>query len=139
MAKIQPKAILIPILSKRENKPDFLMQCTGGVDQVVLLSVIDQREMVGPFGFSTNEIRLANQLMQQITVFLSSQGKEVESILEWGTVSGKIVQLAELKNCSRIVFVRQDNEYYKNLVKQVKVATRIEVEEVLVPFEETRK
>ncbi|MBS3061621.1 MAG: universal stress protein [Candidatus Diapherotrites archaeon] len=135
MAKPNLRSVLIPILSKFENTPDFLVQASRDADRVVLLSVIDQKESVGPFGFTTNEIRVANQLMQQISTFLSVQGKQVESVLEWGGVPQKIVQLAELNRCSHIFLVRQQNEYYKNLVQQVRLSTQIEVEELIVPHE----
>ncbi|MDO8625730.1 MAG: hypothetical protein Q7R47_06620 [Candidatus Diapherotrites archaeon] len=128
-----PKTVLIPILSKRENAPDFLIQSTESYDFVVLLSVLDRDESVGSFGFAANEIRLANHLMEQIAQFLSVQGKQVEQILEWGTVASKISQTAGFYNCQKIVLVRQENEYYHKLVTDLRVLSRIEIEEVIVP------
>lgn len=132
-------AVLIPILSKHEDNPDFLRSATEGFDNVVLLAVIDRTEIVGRFGFMANEIRSATQLVEKIRGFLENQDKLVEDLVEWGETNQKICHIAELKNCSKIVLAKQDNQYFRKLLKKLGEETKAKLEVVPIALEEPKK
>lgn len=121
-------SVLIPIISKKEDNPDFLTEATKGFEQVFLLAVIDQSELVGQFGFVATEIRTATQIVEKIKAFLESQGKKTEEIIEWGSTIQKIVKIAEIRNCNKIVLVKQDNQHFKKLIKQIEENTSKKIE-----------
>lgn len=131
--------VLIPILSKHEDNPDFLNSATRGFDHVTLLAVIDKQEMIGMFGFMANEIRSASQLLEKIKTFLEAQGKLVDDILEWGETGQKIEHAAMLQNCAKIVLAKQENQYFKKLLKQLEESGKCTVETVAIDPPEIKK
>ena len=58
--------VLVPLLSKQENSPEFIDKITTRVKEIILLVVVDTNAMVGRFGFAANEIREGNALMEEI-------------------------------------------------------------------------
>ncbi len=128
--------VLIPILSKQENNPDFLIFATENATRALAVVVIDKTEMIGPFGFASTEIKHANTLLEQVSNFLAMRSIPTETILEWGNVSQKIMQLAELRRCGSIAVIKQPNEYYKKIVKEIKEHTKIPLKEFEIPVPE---
>ena len=129
--KIEPK-VLIPVLSQSENNPDFLNTATEGFSSVVLLAVINREEMVGRVGFLAGEIRNATHTLEQTKSFLESQGKKTLDCMEWGDTLQKIAHIADLNQCQKIALLRQENEYFKKLVHDLKENTKAIVE--IVPI-----
>ncbi|MBU0635414.1 hypothetical protein KKE06_00105 [Candidatus Micrarchaeota archaeon] len=129
------KRVLIPIVSKQEDNPDFLTEATREFDEIILLAVIDKEDLVGQFGFVTSEIRTATQLIEKIQAFLESQGKKTEDLIEWGNTLHKIVQIAEIRKCDKIALAKQENQHFKQLVKQIEENTnkKIEVFSITIP------
>lgn len=121
--------VLIPLVSKKENNPDFLQKATEGAKETILLLVIDKRELVGQFGFAASEIMQGNMLIEQIKKFLETKGKRARDIMEWGETTTKIEHTALLQKVDKIVLLEQKNEYFKSLVKQLskKMAGKIEI------------
>ncbi len=131
--------VLIPLLSKQENNPDFLNSATQGFDHVTLLAVIDRMEIVGRFGFMANEIRSASQSLEKIKTFLEAQGKMVDDVLEWGETEQKIEHIAALRDCAKIVLVKQENQYFKKLLKKLEEPGKCAVETVPIAIPEPKK
>ncbi len=121
--------VLIPLVSKKENNPEFLQKATEGAKEVVLLLVIDQRELVGQFGFAASEIMQGTALIEQIKKLLEAKGKRAKDIMEWGETETKIEHIALLQRVDKIALLEQENEYFKSLVKQLskKMAGKIEI------------
>lgn len=133
--------VLIPLVSKKENNQEFLQKATEGAKEVVLLLVIDQRELVGQFGFAASEIMQGNALIEQIKKTLEEKGKRATEIEEWGKTETKIEHIALLQRVDKIALLEQENEYFKRLVKQLskKLGNKIEIIKISQPQENGTK
>ena len=111
--------VLIPMLSGEEGNAEFMKRATKGAKEIVLQLVVDATG-TNKFGFAASEIAHGNELMEGIKSKL--QGKTVDTVLEWGETERKIENLAKLQRVDKVVMVKQDNQYFKNLVKSLKEA-----------------
>jgi len=129
--------VLIPLVSKKENNPEFLQKATEGAKEAILLVVIDKSAMVGQFGFAASEIMQGNALIEQIRKSLEEKGKRVKDIEEWGDTAAKIENTALLQRADRIALFEQENEYFKNLVKELskKLGKKVETIKITPPAE----
>lgn len=114
------KCILLPLISKKENDPAFIDKAIEGLKRIILLMVIDTETMPGGFGFAASEIGQGNQLMMDVKTLLKEKGINAEEILEWGNTETKIDHVARLREVKKIVLKKQDNHYFKKLVKSLK-------------------
>ena len=119
---------LLPIISKKENKKDFLDAALKKGDEAVLLLVIDKDAMAGMFGFATNEIKQGNDLIEELKTALKEKKVKTEEVVEWGNTGTKIENMAQLKKVDKIILVEQDNEYFKKLINELKQKINVPVE-----------
>jgi len=108
------------LLSKREAEPAFIEAIASKAHEIILLLVIDTNAMSGEFGFATNEIAVGNALMQKIKATIGKKRKTCNDIIEWGDTATKLEHMAQLHNVDRICLVKQENHFYKSLVKDMK-------------------
>jgi len=126
--------VLVPLLSKREAHPIFIEKIASRAREVILLLVIDTNAMVGQFGFATNEIAGGNHLMQQVKEALGKKRKTCNDVIEWGDTITKIEHLAELYHVDKIYMVRQDNQFFRKLLQDMRETLKeIEIEIVKLP------
>lgn len=121
-------SVLIPILSKKENTPEFLEKAVKGEKEVFLLAIMDTNALSNNFGFATSEIGAGSELIEQIKAKLEPKKIKVIEALEWGDTNTQIIHLAKLKNIKKIALVKQENKYFKDLVKELnenKIKTQI--------------
>lgn len=109
--------VLIPLVSKKENNAQFLSEATEGAKEIILLLVIDKRELTGQFGFAASEIMQGTAMIEQIKNFLLTKGKHAKEITEWGETESKIEHIALLQKVDKIALLEQENEYFKGIVK----------------------
>lgn len=112
--------ILIPLISKKENSEEFLDKAIEGVGEIILLIVIDTNAMNQQFGFAASEISNGSALMEDVKALIGQKGKRADDILEWGNTLTKIDHIAKLREVDKIVLVKQENQYFKDLVKNLK-------------------
>ncbi|MBI4044348.1 MAG: hypothetical protein HY392_01435 [Candidatus Diapherotrites archaeon] len=120
--------VLIPIISKHENDPQFLASATKEAGKVFLLVIVDANVPDMSFGFTATEIGQGNTLMREIKRTLQDSGKEVVECLEWGETIPKIINFAKLKKIRRVALKKQDNHWFKKLARQLheeKIETEI--------------
>lgn len=126
--------VLVPLLSKREAEPEFIEKIANKAKEITLLLVIDTNAMAGQFGFATNEIASGNALMQQAKTALGKKRKTCNDIIEWGDTATKIEHLAQLHQVDKIYVVKQDNKFFKDLLKNMKEKLgKTEIEEIELP------
>jgi len=113
--------ILIPLLSKEENKPEFLEKAAGNGRHITLLTVIDTHSGKEKFGFAASQIGSCSSLAEEIRDKLRESVADVDYIMEWGDTLTKIEQIAELKKIDSIVLKRQQNQFFEELVKQLQL------------------
>ena len=128
--------VLIPVLSRKENDAGFLEQALHGAKEVVALLVVDSSAMTGGFGFAAGEISDGNSVMDEIKKQAGAKKKTCRTVLEWGKTLDKIKALAELNKVDKIVLVKQENHYFKELVKQLKEDFKGEIKQVKIAVPE---
>jgi len=129
--KIFGSKVLVPLLSKREAEPAFIQAIANKAHEIILLLVIDTHAMAGEFGFATNEIAVGNALMQKIKEAIGKKRKTCNDVIEWGDTATKIEHMAQLYHVDKVYVVKQENQFYKILVKDMKEKLpEIEIEEI---------
>lgn len=129
--------VLVPLLSKREADPLFIEAVAGKAKHVILLLVIDTNSMIGQFGFATGEIAAGNALMEQVKTAFGKKRKKCNDVIEWGDTATKIGHLALLHKADRIFAVKQGNQFYQKVIKQLKESLKgMEIEEIALPAAE---
>ncbi|MEK6941770.1 MAG: hypothetical protein AABW85_02855 [archaeon] len=112
--------VLIPIISKKENNPEFLEKATQGQHHVFLLAIMDTGAVAKNFGFATSEIGHGNELIEEIKYTLKAKKIELSDVLEWGDTHQQIINYAKLKKTKKVALIKQENKYFKDLVKDLK-------------------
>src|SRR3989338_4701292 len=112
--------VLIPLLSKDENNAQFLEKAAENADHVTLLIVIDTLSGKERFGFTASQIAGCNSLAEEIIGSLKKKVAGIEQITEWGDTSTKIRQIAELRKVDIIFLKRQQNQFFDELVEQLR-------------------
>ena len=123
--------ILVPLLSKREGEEEFIEAVAPGAGEIILLLVIDTNAMAGGFGFAAGEIAVGNALMQHVKTAFGKKRKTCNDIIEWGDTANKIEHLAQFHRVKKIFVVKQDNDFFKKLLKNMKEKLQgIKIEEI---------
>ena len=131
--------VLIPLLSKQENNPVFLEKALEGAKEIVVLLAIDTNAMVGQFGFAASEMRQGNLLAEEIKKVAESRGIKCNDIVEWGDTVSKIDHIAQLEKVNEIRLLKQDNHYFKDLLKKLRNKTKKKIETISLPEPEKKK
>lgn len=131
--------VLIPLVSKQENNPFFLERAFEGAKEIVLLLPIDTNAMVGQFGFAAGEIRQGNLLAEEIKKSAIAKGIRCTEIVEWGDTLSKIDHIAQLEKVNEILLLKQDNHYFRDLLKKLKDKSRKKIEVISLPEPEKKK
>ncbi len=111
--------VLIPLLSKQEDSPEFVEKSTKGAVEVYLLLVINPADLAGEFGFAAHEISKGNKMMGLVTELIGPE-KAVHQIVEWGDTVSKIDNFYKLKAIDEIRVKKQDNYWFEDIVKKLK-------------------
>src|SRR3989344_1411988 len=91
--------ILLPIITREENSPEFIDAATQNADNVLLLLVIDTSEMPAwQFGFAAGEIMQGTDFLEDLKKSVGKRKKSAVEITEWGNTVSKIAHIAELQN-----------------------------------------
>lgn len=119
---------LIPLVSKKENNLDFITNVCAKADEIILLLIVDTAAMPGQFGFAASDISHGNQLMEEIKEIAKKKRTICNDLIEWGETIPKICNFAQLRKIKKIFLVKQQNEFFKKLVKELKEKTDAEIE-----------
>ena|SRR3989344_4609296 len=109
--------VLIPILSE-ENDEAFLEKALSGAQEVILLLVVDASPKE-KFGFTTSHIAKARAVMEDMKKNVGKKRKTAEDVIEWGDTQSKIVNMALLRKVDKVFLKKQDNQYFRELVKKL--------------------
>mgnify|MGYP002639660434 CR=1 FL=1 len=130
------RRVLIPLVSGKENDEGFITEACAEADELVLLLVVDTDAMPGGFGFAAGEIGHGNTLMEEVKVIADGHGVDCNDIVEWGDTQTKILHLIQLKGIKNVFLIKQENEFFKKLVKALREETTAEVEIFKLPEKE---
>lgn len=110
---------LAPLLSGKEDSPEYVNAITSGVDSVILLSVID-REFMRKTSAAMSEVMHYHSLMERVKKAVGAKRKRCEEATEWGATIQKITSLALLKRVDKVVFVKQRNQFFENILDELR-------------------
>ena len=94
--------VLIPLVSKEEDDPDFLELAISKAKEIILLLVIDTSTMKGEFGFAASEIMQGNNLLEEAKHTIGLKRKTAKAVTEWGNTIQKIANIARLQQVNKI-------------------------------------
>jgi len=120
--------VLIPVLSKQENSDEFIKKATLKAKEIIVLLIIDTQAMSGSFGFASGEMLSGRKIMDEVCQKIGKKRKNYEDLVEWGTTINKIKQIAIIRKVNKIVLLKQNNEYFKKLLKELKKEKDYELE-----------
>ncbi|MBU2477402.1 hypothetical protein KKG83_08095 [Candidatus Micrarchaeota archaeon] len=134
--------VLIPLLSRKELNEEFLEKALKGTHEIVLLMVIDKEDSP-----KASDISSATHFMEEVKKAVGKKRKRCEEFTEWGETSTKIKNTAILNKADKIVMLKQENQYFEELVEKLKedkeIKEKIELievkQEVLPEKKETEK
>ena len=111
--------VLIPLLSKRENSEEFLKKACEKAKEVIVFLPVDTAGKATS-GFTMAEIAQGQKLAEEIALRVGRMRKKAESLLEWGDTLKNIDHIARLRGIERIALLKEENEFFKQLVKELK-------------------
>ena len=111
--------VLIPLLSKKENNPEFLAKASEKAREVLVFLPVDTGG-ANTSGFAMAEVAQGQRLMEEVTRKIGMRRKKCEGILEWGNTAKNIDHIARLRGIERIALVKQENEFFRGLLKELR-------------------
>lgn len=127
--------VLIPLLTRKELNEEFLDKAVKGANEVVLLMVIDKKDSL-----KASDISGATHFLEEVKKAIGKKRKKCEDLTEWGETTAKIKNTAILNKVDKISLLKQENQFFEELVEEIKkektLKNRIQLIEVK---EETEK
>ncbi|MFA5126143.1 MAG: hypothetical protein WC462_04025 [archaeon] len=124
--------VLVPLLTGKENDKDFVEAFTFKVDEVVLLQIVDKDFMVKTSS-ALGEVRQSRTEMEEIKKIVGAKKKKCVETTEWGSTIQKILANAVLQKVDSVFLVKQRNQFFEDILKELKknkiVCEVIEVKE----------
>ena len=111
--------VLIPLISKKEDSEEFLRKASEKAREVIVLLPVDTKT-ANTSGFTASEIAQGQKLMEEIKAKIGRMRKKCDCILEWGETVKNIDHITRLRGIERIALVKQENEFFKKLLKELK-------------------
>jgi hypothetical protein len=130
--------VLIPLLSRNELNEEFLEKALKGAHEIVLLMVIDKEDSP-----KASDISSSTHFMDEVKKAVGKKRKRCEEFTEWGETPTKIKNTAILNKVDKIVLLKQENQYFENLVEKLsqekEIKNKIEVIKAELIQESTEK
>ncbi|MFA5357523.1 MAG: hypothetical protein WC308_01215 [archaeon] len=131
--------VLAPLLSGKEDCPEYIAAITSGIDHVILLAVID-KEFMRKTSAAMSEVMHYHILMERVKKAVGAKKKKCEEATEWGATIQKITSLALLKQVDKVVFVKQRNQFFQDILDELREKKiKVELVDVKEKTEEEKK
>lgn len=109
--------VLIPLLSKHEKNEEFLDKAVKGAHEVVLLIVIDTDEKSK---LRASDISSSTHFLEEVKKLVGKKRKTCEDLTEWGETAKKIKNTAILNKVDRISILKQENQWFEEIIKELR-------------------
>lgn len=110
---------LLPLLTGSENSIDFLDFCAKESKEIVVLLVIDTKELIGKFGFASNSIMQGTNLLEDVKEKLEQRKINVIALSEWGETLGKIENSVRMHSVNKVLIKKHSTHYWKQLIGEI--------------------
>lgn len=129
--------ILIPLLSGRENDSLFINSIDKSVKEVIVLQIVDKQFLpkVGSVIGEVGHFRMVADDLKKALVF---KKKKLFEMTEWGVTIPKIISIALLQKIDYVLLVKQNTQFFEEVVSELK-SKRIRVVLVELPVPENVK
>ena len=129
--------ILITLLSGRENDSLFINSIDKSVKEVIVLQIVDKQFLpkVGSVIGEVGHFRMVADDLKKALVF---KKKKLFEMTEWGVTIPKIISIALLQKIDYVLLVKQDTQFFEEVVSELK-SKRIRVVLVELPVPENVK
>ncbi|NMA44477.1 MAG: hypothetical protein GX950_01535 [Candidatus Diapherotrites archaeon] len=111
--------ILVPLLSGKEDNPEFIKAITTNGKKIILLQIVD-KEFLTKTSTAMGEVMQNQALLTKVKKSIQAKKKKVEEITEWGTTIKKILSIAILQKVDKVFLVKQDNQFFGDILKAMK-------------------
>lgn len=114
--------VLIPIISRKEDDSDFIEKALSKASEVFVLVIIDPSLKLDDAGFTASNIAIARNISEKIKEIARQKRKTANELMEWGSTKSKVLQTARFANIDKIVLLKQENEFFNEIVNEIKNA-----------------
>jgi hypothetical protein len=111
--------VLVPLLTGKENDKGFVEAFTRGVDEVVLLQIVD-KDFMSKTASALSEVRQSRVLMDELKKIVGQKKKKCVEASEWGSTIQKIVGMAVLQKVNKVFLVKEKNQFFDDILKELK-------------------
>ena len=108
------KVILIPILTRKENKREFLLQAAGSAKLTIIAQILDPASGVSA-GELTAHMQEGEALLDEMKKALHAIGKRSKAYSEWGPLKDKIGIIAKREEVEEIVVQKRGKAAQKEI------------------------
>lgn len=111
--------VLVPLLTGKENNEDFVSAFTNKVDEVILLQIVD-KDFKDRTASAIGGMRITRVAMEEIKKIVGSKKKKCTEHIEWGSTLKKIHSIAILQKVDKVFLVKQENQFFEDILKELK-------------------
>lgn len=129
--------ILVPLLSGKEDNPEFINAITSKGKKIILLQIVD-KEFLAKTSTAMGEVMQNHALLTKVKKSIQSKKKTVEEITEWGATIKKIFSIAILQKVDKVFLVKQKNQFFEDILKAMD-KEKIPYEVIEVKVEEKKE
>jgi len=111
--------VLVPLLTGKEKEKSFVEAFTTKVDEVVLLQIVD-KDFMSKTASALGELRQSKATMEEIKKIVGGKKKKCFELTEWGSTIQKIIAIFVLQKVDTVFFVKQENQFFEDILKELK-------------------
>jgi hypothetical protein len=126
--------VLAPLISGKEDTPEYIEAISKGSEKIILLQIID-REFMNKTSAAMGEVMHFSSLMNNVRKQLGQKRKSCDEITEWGTTIKKILAISLIQQVDKVVFVEQENKFFEDILKELK-KNKVKYETIKITSEE---
>ena len=123
--------VLVPLLTGKEKDKSFFEAFTTKVDEVILLQIVD-KDFRDKTASAIGEMGRSRAAMEEIKKMIGQKKKKCSELTEWGSTIQKILSIAILQKVDLVYLVKQKNQFFEDILKELKKnKVKFEVVEVV--------
>ncbi len=131
--------ILVPVISGKEKNDAFISKVLLEGKEIVLLQIVDE-EFHSKAGSAIGEVRNLRIAIDEIKKAAGAKKKKCIELTQWGSTVTKIVSIAILQKVDKVVLVKQENQFFEDIINELKKnKIKFDAVEVVEEFVEKKR
>jgi hypothetical protein len=111
--------VLIPLLTGKEKDADFVQFFSSKASEILLLQIVD-KDFKDKTASAIGEMRQSRVVMEEVKKILGAKKKKCVELTEWGSTIAKIRAISILQKVDKVFLVKQDNQFFEDILKELK-------------------